>query len=161
MKKRAGLIAKRGFDQRTPLDLDKIDSILATLGVKSYPRLLMPSRRGLPPVVILAGGQSEPRRHVPSTPKDPGVANGGDQRRGVDCPDPGDRHQASHRLFIPRHLEKLFVKDRNTLVEDTPFGAQFAPALRRHDPTLQQQSAQMVESAVRSDTSRSRARCSA
>jgi hypothetical protein len=109
-------------------------------------------------------------------------------RRGVDCPDPGDRHQTSHRLFIPRHLEKLFVKDRNTLVEGTPFGAQvfdqqpnalaqrlypifiresrklffqFAPALRRHDPTLQQQSAQMVDRAVRFDTSRSRARCSA
>jgi hypothetical protein len=44
MKKRAGLIAKRGFDQRTPLDLDKIDSILATLGVKSY-RALRRDRR--------------------------------------------------------------------------------------------------------------------
>jgi hypothetical protein len=34
----------RGFDQRTPLDLDRIDSILATLGVKSY-RALRRDRR--------------------------------------------------------------------------------------------------------------------
>jgi hypothetical protein len=122
--------------------------------------------------ILVRPRKSEPRRHVPSTPKGPGVANGGDQGHGVDRPDPGNRHQASHRLFIPRHLDKLFVKDRNTLVEGTPFGAQvfdqqpnaraqrrdpifiresrklffqFAPALRRHDPTLQQQRAQMVD----------------
>ncbi len=75
-------------------------------------------------------------------------------------------------LTVPRHLDKLFVKDGNTLVERPPFGArvfarnphararcldpifiresrklffQFAPALRRHDPALQQQRPQMVD----------------
>src|SRR5580704_6920429 len=122
----------------------------------------------------LAGRQSEPRRHVPSTPKGPGVANGGDQRRGVDRPDPGNRHQASHRLFIPRHLDKLFVKDRNTLVEGTPFGAQifdqrpnaraqrldpiFIRNLRRPCgatiPRSSSNARKWLISAVRSDTSR-------
>ena len=72
----------------------------------------------------LARRQSQPRRHVPSTPEGPGVADGGTQRRGVDRSDPRNRRQTPRRIIIPRHLDKLFVEGCNTLVERAPFGVQ-------------------------------------
>src|ERR1051326_8919856 len=84
----------------------------------------MPSRRGLPPVVIWRG--VNPSHAAKSRPraKNSSIADCGHKSRRVDRSDPGDRYQASHRFVLPGHADELRIKGCNALVERTPFAPQ-------------------------------------
>ena len=136
----------------------------------------------------LARRQSEPRRHVPSTPKGAGVADGGDQRGGVDRSDPGNRHQASHRLLHSAPSDNSLSKTaiRSSRARHSARRSSISSLMRGLSASIPSSSAKVEScssslrrpcgatiprsssnarkwliSAVRSDTSRSRARCSA
>ena len=96
------LVASAGITDRAPW--------MRSLRRYLLPRLVMPTNRGLPPVVIWRG--TKPSQAARSRParKDLGVADGGHQRGRVQHADAGDRGEPPRIGVVSRPRGELVVE---------------------------------------------------